>query len=156
MNIKDKDTSKEDLKKLLDLHRGITELEKLEAEREQKKNEINEFTRKIHKLFDHEKEGILILQDALVKYANPYLTGLFGYTPEEVSGKLFASYLDHEEISKVTKLYTNRLAGKDVPIIYETKALHKNGNTIRIEISASEIKYQGKPADFVIIKKIDK
>jgi PAS domain S-box-containing protein len=156
MNTKDKDTPKEDHKKLLDLHRGITELEKLEAEREQKKNEINEVTRKIHKLFDHEKEGILILQDALVKYTNPYLTGLFGYTPEEVIGKLFVSYLDHKEIPKVTKLYTNRLAGKDVPIIYETKALHKNGNTIRIEISASEIKYQGKPADFVIIKKINK
>lgn len=156
MNNKDKDTPKEDHKKLLDLHRGITELEKLEAEREQKKNEMNEITRKIHKLFDHEKKGIMILQEAFIKYVNPYLTGLLGYTPEEAIGKPFVLYLDHEEIPKVTKLYANRLAGEDVPIIYETKALHKNGNTIRIEISASEIKYQGKPADFVIIKKIDK
>lgn len=154
--MKDEDESKEDHKKLLDLHRRIIELEKLEAERELKKNEINEVSRKIHKLFDHEKEGIAILQDALIKYANPYLAGLFGYTPEEVIGKLFVSYLDHKEISKVTKLYTNRLAGKDVPIVYQTKAIHKNGNTIHIEISASEVKYQGKPADFVFIKKINK
>ena len=153
--MKDEDESKEDHKKLLDLHRRIVELEKLEAERGLKKNEINEVSRKIHKIFDHEKEGIAILQDALIKYANPYLAGLFGYTPEEVIGKLFVSFLAYEEISKVTKLYTNRLAGKDAPIIYKTKAIHKNGNSIRIEIRASEVKYQGKPADFVCIKKIN-
>ncbi|MFQ6037393.1 MAG: PAS domain S-box protein [Candidatus Aminicenantales bacterium] len=145
-----------DLKKLMDLHHEIVKLEKLEAEIEEKKMKIHEIKKKIHGLFDKKNVGIAIVQDAVIKYANPYLTRLLGYTSEEFIGTPFVHYLHHEEISRVTRMYLDRLAGKDVPIIYTTRVYHKNGDVVRIELRASEIKYHGRPADFVFVKKIKK
>jgi len=117
---------------------------------------IHEVERKIHELFSKKDTGIAIVQDAVIKYANPYLADLLGYTPEEFMGTPFALYLHHEEISRVTRMYLDRLAGKEVPIIYETRVYHKKGDIVHIELRASEIKYHGRPADFVFVKKVDK
>ena len=148
--------SKEQYKKMLELHKQIVEMEKLEAEREQKKIKIRDIENKIHDLFSKDKKAIVIIQDGLIKYANPRAIKLVGYAPEELIGKPFSSYLHHDEISNVTKLYMKRLDGEDVPSIYETRVYHKNGDTIPIEVRASEIKYHGRTADFVIIKRIVK
>ena len=154
--IEHKIKSKEQYKKMMELHQQIVEMERLEAEREQKKIKIRDIENKIHDLFSKDKKAIVIIQDGLIKYANPRAIKLVGYAPEEVTGKPFASYLFHEEISKVTKLYQKRLDGEDVPAIYETRINHKNGNTIPIEVRASEIKYHGRPADFACIRRVVK
>lgn len=140
----------------MELHKRVVEMEKLEAEREQKKMELKAIEKKIHSLFDKEKDGIGIIQNGLIKYSNPDGASLLGYLPEELIDKPFAFCLHHEEITKVAKLYLKRLSGEDTPITYETKVYHKNGDVISIEVRASKIKYHGKPADFVLIKKIEK
>jgi len=131
-------------------------MEKLEAEIKNKKIKSKGIVKKIHSLFDKEKKSIVIVQDGFIKYANPSAIKLVGYPLEELISKPFASYLYHEEVSKVTKLYQKRLAGEDIPAIYETRIYHKNGNTIPIEVRASAIRYHGRPADFVFIKRIGK
>jgi len=154
--IKTKIKSKEHYKKLLELYKQIIEMEKLEAEIKNKKIKSKGIVKKIHSLFDKEKKSIVIVQDGLIKYANPRAIKLVGYAPEELIGTPFASYLHHEEVSKVSKLYQKRLAGEDIPNIYETIIYHKDGSTIPIEVRASAIKYHGRPADFVVIKRIVK
>jgi len=46
------------------------------------------------------------------------------------------------------------MVGQDVPSIYETRLVLKNETLLDIEINASLITYQGKPADLVIIRNI--
>lgn len=151
--MKNKIKSKEHYRKLLELEKQIIKMEKLEAEIEQKKMKAKEIENKIHDLFSKDKKAVVIVQDGFIKYANPRAAKLVGYPPEALVGTPFASYLHHEEIPKVTKLYQKRLAGEDVPNIYETRVYHKNGDIIPIEVRASEIKYHGRQADFVIIKR---
>jgi len=116
-------------------------MEKLEAEIKNKKIKSKGIVKKIHSLFDKEKKSIVIVQDGLIKYANPRAIKLVGYAPEELIG---------------TKLYQKRLAGEDIPNIYETIIYHKDGSTIPIEVRASAINYHGRQADFVFIKKVVK
>ncbi len=151
----DEKGKKEEHEKLLEFHKRIVELEKLELEREAKNNELLAIKRKIHKLFDDDEVGIAILQDAIIKYANPKLSKLIGYSPEELINQTFILFVHHDEIAKVVKNYIDRMAGKEVPAIYRIKILHKNGSIIQVEIRASEIRYQGRPADFVLIKEVE-
>jgi PAS domain S-box-containing protein len=147
--------SKEKLEKdLVDLHERITELQKLEIERERAENAVKKAEEKIHNLFGKTKDTIVIIQDRLIKFVNPSATGLLGYTPDELMGTSFAQYVHPDELPRLAKYYLHRIAGEEVPNIYQTVLKHKDGSDVPIEIKASVVQYQGKLADFAIIRKL--
>jgi len=149
------ESSKEKLEKdLMDLHERITELQKLEIERERAENTVRKTEEKIHKLFGQTKETITIIQDRLIKFVNPAVTGLLGYSPEELTGTSFAHYIHQDELPRLAKYYLQRIAGEEVPNIYNTVIKHKDGSDVPIEIKASVVQYQGRLADFAIVRKI--
>ncbi len=151
------ENSKEKLEKdLMDLHERITELQQLEIERERAEEAVKKTEDKIHTLFDSAKETIVIIQDRLVKFINPAVTGLIGYTPEELAGTSFAQYIHPDELPKLAKYYLQRIAGEDVPNVYNTTIKHKDGSDIPIEIKAAVIQYQGRLADFAIVRRLTK
>jgi len=154
MNKNDEAKDKQ-LDELMELHERITELQKLEIERERTEDNLRKIDEKIHKLFHKAKEVITIIQDRQVKYVNPQVTELIGYTPDEVIGTSFAHYIHPDELPKLAKYYLRRIAGEDVPNIYKTVIMHKDGSEVSIEIKASVVQYQGRLADFAIVRKVD-
>jgi hypothetical protein len=71
------------------------------------------------------------------------------------TGTSFAHYIHPDELPKLAKYYLQRIAGKEVPNnIYNTIIKHKDGSDIPIEIKASVVQYQGRQADFAIVRKI--
>lgn len=153
MNNNDKAKDRQ-LGELMELHERITELQKLEIERERTEDNLRKIDEKIHKLFHKAKEVITIIQDRQVKYVNPQVTELIGYTPEEIVGTSFAHYIHPDELPKLAKYYLRRIAGEDVPNIYTTVIMHKDGSDVPIEIKASIVQYQGRLADFAIVRKV--
>jgi len=153
--VNENDKSKEQqLDELMELHERITELQKLEFERERIENDLIKIDEKIHNLFYKAKEVITIIQDRQIKYVNPYVSELIGYTPEEIVGTSFAHYIHPDELPKLAKYYLRRIAGEDVPNIYKTVIRHKDGSNVPIEIKASVVQYQGRLADFAIVRRI--
>jgi PAS domain S-box-containing protein len=153
MNENDK-SKEQQLDELMELHERITELQKLEFERERIENDLRKIDEKIHNLFHNAKGVITIIQDRQIKYVNPQVTELIGYTPDEVVGTSFSHYIHPDELPKLAKYYLRRIAGEDVPNIYKTVIRHKNGSDVPIEIKASVVQYQGRLADFAIVRKI--
>jgi PAS domain S-box-containing protein len=141
-------------KDLMDLHERITELQQLEIEWERTLNAVKKTEEKIHKLFGKTKETIVIIQDRLIKFINPAVTELIGYTPEELTGTSFAHYIHPDELPKLAKYYLQRIAGEEVPNIYNTIIKHKDGSDVHIEIKASVVQYQGRLADLAIVRRI--
>jgi PAS domain S-box-containing protein len=154
MNKNDEAKDKQ-LDELMELHERITELQKLEIERERTENNLRKIDEKIHKLFYKAEEVITIIQDRQIKYVNPNVSELIGYTPEEIVGTSFAHYIHPDELPKLAKYYLRRIAGEDVPNIYTTVIMHKDGSEVSIEIKASVVQYQGRLADFAIVRKVD-
>jgi PAS domain S-box-containing protein len=107
-------------------------------------------------MFDKAKEVITIIQDRQIKYVNPFVAELIGYTPEELIGASFAHYIHPDELPRLAKYYLQRIAGEDVPNVYTTVIKHKDGSDVPIEIKASVIQYQGRLADFAIVRKAKK
>ncbi len=150
------DKSQEKLEKgLMDLHERITELQKLEIERERVEDALGKIEEKIHEFFSQAEETIVIIQDRLIKFVNPSVKSLLGYVPEELKGTSFAQYVHPDELPRLAKYYLQRIAGEDVPPIYKTIVKHKDGSNVNIEIKASVVQFQGRLADFAMVKKVD-
>jgi PAS domain S-box-containing protein len=113
---------------------------------------LRESEEKYRNLVERANDGIAIIQDTLIKYINPRLAEISGYTYDEVVGKPFTDYIDPDEIPKVVEYYQRRLAGEEIPSVYETALRHKDGSKIDIEFNTSLITYQKKPTVFAFIR----
>lgn len=124
------------------------------TERKRSDIAIRESEEKYRNLIERANEGVIIIQDGVIKFANEKTMEISGYKRDELVGIDFVSILPNTSKQDLVKIYLDRLAGKDVPKQYEIDFLKRDGNTIVIEVNAGIIEYEGKPADFVYLNDI--
>ncbi len=139
---------------LIDLHEKMIELEKLEIERKRTGKPHWKTEKEYQLFFQQSKEGMAIVQNGTIVRLNSAISLILGYSPEELRGTLFNQYIHPDDLWKVTDYYYKRIAGKEVPIIYRLKVIHKDGSDVEIETKMGVIPYHDKPADFAIFYKI--
>ena len=100
------------------------------------------------------KDGVVIIQDNLAQFVNPALAAILGYARDEIEGMPFIRHVAPESRDQVAGRVEARIAGEDVPPVYEAKLLRKDGTTIDAELSANVVQYRGKPADLGLIRDI--
>lgn len=105
-------------------------------------------------LIDRAYNGIVVVQNHKVVYLNEQLVEILGYTASEMIGTEIHQYIHPDEIPLVLDRYTRRMAGENVPQLYESRMVHKNGRFINVQFNADSVFYQGEPADFVFIRDI--
>jgi two-component system sensor histidine kinase/response regulator len=115
---------------------------------------LRESEEKFRNMVERANDGIVIIQDNIVKYLNQRMAEISGESIEDIIGKPFTDYIYPDELPKVAERYKLRIAGKDILPIYETILMRKDGSKIYTELNAGIIRYQGKPADLVIIRDI--
>ena len=115
---------------------------------------LRESEEKYRTVVEHSNDGIVILQDGIIKFANRKLSELLGYKIEEGLNTPFEKYIDPEELPRVAKRYRDRLAGKKVPRVYETILRHKDGHRVYVDISVRVIRYKGEVAELGFLRDI--
>jgi PAS domain S-box-containing protein len=115
---------------------------------------LRESEEKYRHLVERANDGITIIQDFELKYINPALASMLGYSPDEMIGTKFMKYIVPDELPKIKERYERRMKGEKVPPVYETKAYKKNGELINIELNAGLIQFEGEPADLVFARDI--
>jgi len=123
-------------------------------ERKQAEEAFQESEEKYREVMERANDGICIIQDAVFKYVNSRALEIIGYSPEEIVGTSMADYIHPDELPKVMESYSRRMAGENIPAMYETALLHKDGRRVEVEINAGIIAYEGKPANLAIIRDI--
>ncbi|MBD3285390.1 PAS domain S-box protein [candidate division WOR-3 bacterium] len=134
-------------KYIISVGRDVTERKKAE-------DALKESEEKYRNLVERANDGITIVQDAKIMYMNPSLVKMMGYSADEVIGKPFAAHIDPGELAKVEDYYRRRMTGEQVPSIYETVILHKDGTRIYVEMNVGLVSYGGRPAEFVFVRNI--
>ena len=124
------------------------------TDRRRAEEALKESEEKYRNLVERANDGITIIQDGTVQYANPALAKLWGGSFEEIIGRPFTDFIDCDEIPKVVERYQLRMANESVTPIYETILRRINGNKIFAELNAGLITFQEKPADLIIIRDI--
>jgi PAS domain S-box-containing protein len=122
--------------------------------RKQAEKQLRQSEEKYSTLVERGNDGIIIIQDALIKFANAKMVETAGLSLDEVVGKPFVHFVPPEYRGLVTEHYEKRVSGAEVPSKYEIEILAKDGGKIPIEINASRIEYEGQPADMAIVRDI--
>lgn len=135
-----------------DMHNTILEVLTLRTTDIRHEAKLLESEEKYRNVVERSKDGIGIIQDGRVKFANKPLAGMAGYTVEEITGTPFADYIHPDELPKVADRYRRRMAGENMPTIYETKGLHKDGREVPMELNVGIIPFHNKPAELVIVR----
>ncbi|MGK7346317.1 MAG: PAS domain S-box protein [Candidatus Nitrospinota bacterium M3_3B_026] len=124
------------------------------ADRKRAEEALRESEEKYRVLIERANDGIVIIQDGVIKYMNPSAFEMIGYGPEEALGADFTKLVHPEHLPIAVERYRRRMAGEDVPAVYETKLLHKNGDMVDVEVNAGLVDYEGGPADMVFLRDI--
>ena len=90
--------------------------------------------------------GIYVLQDECFCYANATFAAVAGYTPEEMIGRHVSEFVQPDFIEAVLQSYRRRLVGNPPSERFVSRARHKDGRTILIEIHGTRTIYKGRYA----------
>lgn len=97
-------------------------------------------------------DGIVIIQDGIIKFTNQIEAEMTGFSIDESYGKSFLEFVAPEYRELVNTCYKNRFQGHDVPNGYEMEIISKSGTNIPVETNATIIEYEGRPATLVFIR----
>ena len=134
----------------LDHARLITEM----GERSKVEEALREGEEKYRNVVERASDGILIVQDSRVVFSNSTLRRMMRYPEPVVNGVPFNQFVHPTELSRIADYYQCRMAGGNVPQVYETILVAEDGTNIPVELNAALTMYDGKKADLVFIRDI--
>jgi PAS domain S-box-containing protein len=105
-------------------------------------------------LVEHARDGIAIIHDFKVRFANPAFCKMAGFSEEELIGAHLRKFISEEEFIKNTKRYSDRIAGLNLPRIYKSQLIHPDGSTIDVELNVCVIPYGRSLAALVFVRDI--
>jgi len=100
-------------------------------------------------LVENSLQGIAIIQDSRIVFANPALCDISGYSHDELLSlysEEIKSIIYPEDRERFLKIWRDCLAGKQVSSHHQFRFIRKDGTVIWIENLESRIEYQGKSA----------
>jgi len=116
--------------------------------------EMRKSEEKYSTIVEKGNDGIVILQDGIIKFANSMMEEMTGFAHGEVTGKTFIEFVSPRFRATVIERYQKRMSGEKVPGKYEISILTKDGKEIPVEVNANQIDFEGRPADMAIIRDI--
>ena len=132
---------------ILGLFRDITERKRAEEM-------LRESEAKYSAVVEQAKDGVIIVQDEVCRFANRALAEILGYSLQELLDMPAFDIAAPQSKDLIAQRYRLRKAGQQVPLAYETKIRCKDGTVKEVESSSGIIQYQGRPAVMAIVRDI--
>lgn len=122
--------------------------------RKQVEEELKESEGKYATIVEKGSDGICIVQDGIMTFANAVLREMLGIPAEAENYGLITEIVSPEYRELVSGKYRKRMSGEDVPSKFELSLITREGDAIQVEINISHIEYSGKPATMGFIRDI--
>lgn len=129
------------------LEEQIQELRAAHAKLQTREQELQESEMRFRTLSESAILGVYIIQDTRFQYVNPAMTRIFGYTAEELLHTIKPSTLIHpEDRDFVAESLRRRINGEQDIAHYIVRGMHKDGESLHVEVLGRRIEYAGRPA----------
>jgi PAS domain S-box-containing protein len=119
------------------------------TEEKRAREALRESEKKYRALVEQSLQGIIILQDFQIIFANPTAAKIAGLTVEEVltlSPEDIKAFIPIEERAAILQRYEECLADKPIEHNYKLRLVRKNGDEFWLDVFVSQIEYLGKSA----------
>ena len=126
------------------------------TQRKQAEKERLELETRYTTVVEQAIDGIVIIQDDVVKFANKSVMDMMGYTPEETIGKPPLDSIITEEQERVGQRLAERRVGHQFSDVLTLQIRHKDGTFRHLESSGTVIQYEGHPALLVFTRDVTK
>jgi len=120
--------------------------------RRQRDESLIRSERKYRRLVENAHEGILVVQDGLIQYANARALELIG-SPDGDTGSL-PVFMDPDEHAMVFERCQSSEQEENLPYVYSFKIVNEDGRPRWVEISAVTFPWEGRPATLNILSDI--
>jgi PAS domain S-box-containing protein len=124
------------------------------TERKRAEEALRQSETKYSTLVENSNDGIVIIENGILRFSNTKIIEMTGFTLEEALGRNFTDFVIPEERPMLMEMYMKKVAGEEIPPNYEVTIVGHDGRHIITEINSSLITYEGRPAVMVIIREI--
>jgi diguanylate cyclase (GGDEF)-like protein/PAS domain S-box-containing protein/putative nucleotidyltransferase with HDIG domain len=126
----------------------------LEDERKLIGGTLRESEEKYSTLVEQAKDGVTITQDGVIRFANNCMAETSRYSVEELTGMPTFKLVPPDFIHILEERFALCKKDKDIPEIFPTRLLCKDGKIKEMESSTRVIQYKGGPATLAIVRDI--
>ncbi len=105
-------------------------------------------------LVDNAKDVIFIIQDGIIKYSNPRIFDILGYTKEEICGKSFLPFIHPDDHTLIIDLYRKNLSGETFPGLYDFRVLVPGAEIRWVSINGARITWENRDAMLYFLRDI--
>ncbi len=124
------------------------------SERKQAETRLAESELRYRLLIEMANEGIVVAQDGMLKFINPALLALSGYSKEEVANLPFLDFIHADDQELVQSNFMKRIKGEPAAQRYQLRLLIKTGGVLWVEMSSVKIDWEGRPATLNVVSDI--
>jgi len=132
-------------------------VEKLEKEIQKLRNiekGFHDSEERFRIMVENSNDAIAILQDGVIKYANPKVVERSGFTPDRFSSMSFLDFVHPDDRALALERYNQRMKGEPVSESIVYKLIDKDGKPYWDYVSLITIVWDGKPAYMVVMTDI--
>jgi len=132
-----------DISMQIQVSRDLTETVR---KRKRVEEALLESEEKYRLLIDNATEIILVAQDGCIRFVNPKIEDVLGYSREELQNQPFLQFVHEEDRQLVGERHAARLRGETDFPVYSFRVVHREGGIRYLEIKAVRIDWEGRPA----------
>ncbi len=134
--------------------RGLLAIARDITDSKQAEQALRESEKRYETVVENAGEGIVVVQDERLQYANPYVENVIGHKREEMVSRPFIEFIHPEDREQVMGIHRRRFRGEDIPLFYELRVIDKYGNRRWMENNGVLIEWNGRPATLNFLRDI--
>jgi PAS domain S-box-containing protein len=116
---------------------------------------LRESEAKYRLVVENAGEGILVAQNGMLKFVNPWMLAAGGYTTEDLLGKPFSVFVHPDDREMVYQQHLRRVKGElPMNFVYNFRALTKSGGVLWVEMKGAPATWEGRPASVNFVSDI--
>ncbi|MBN1691415.1 MAG: PAS domain S-box protein [Dehalococcoidia bacterium] len=136
------------------VHTGYLGVTRDISDRHQAEQELQQSEEKYRTVVENAFEGIIIIQDGMVKFINRNSSRELGIEFEDAYARPFLDFIHPDDRRTVIDRYTHRLKGETLEDTKPFRLVGKGGE-LWVEGQMASIQWQDKPASLVFLTNID-
>ena len=124
------------------------------TERKQADEKMRRSEERFRSFVENANEAIVVTQDETLKYCNPQITELTGYSMEEMRSFGFEKFIHPEDLEVVLDEHQARVSGEKPTSSYSIRIITKNGQEKYVLVNSSQVDWEDRPATLAMLTDI--